>query len=99
MSVLRRSCFTSKPCASEKGEIMGKQSETPLFPFWAQDRGLSFFLAFLIFITIFVPMVRLSQAGRIAMDLIFALMLVSGAIATIRQRILTYLIIAMTVLE
>ncbi len=33
------------------------------------------------------------------MDLIFALMLFSGAIATIRQRVFMYLIVALTVLE
>ena len=78
---------------------MSKNTEAPLFPFWVEDRGLSFFLAFLVLVTIFVPMVRLSRSGRIGMDLIFALMLFSGAIATIRQRILLYLIVAVTVLE
>jgi hypothetical protein len=46
--------------------------DTPLFPFWVEDRGLSFFLAFLVLITIFVPMIRLSRAGRIALDMVFA---------------------------
>ena len=67
--------------------------------FWSQDRGLSLFLAFLVLMTIFVPMVRLSRPGRVAVDLTFALMLVSGAIATIRQRILMFLIIATAILE
>src|ERR1700691_4464771 len=49
--------------------------------------------------TIFVPMVGLSRPGRIAIDLIFALMLLSGALATISKRMLKYLIIALTVLE
>src|ERR1700674_3263469 len=71
----------------------------PLFPFWVADRGLSFFLAFLVLITIFVPMIRLSRPGRIGLDLIFAFMLFSGAIATIRQRALMYLVVAVTVLE
>ena len=74
-----------------------KQMKLP--GFWSQDRGLSFFLAFLVLMTIFVPMVRLSRPARVALDLTFALMLVSGAIATIRQRILMYLIIALTILE
>ncbi len=76
-----------------------KQMKLPLPGFWSHDRGLSFFLAFLVLMTIFVPMVRLSRPGRVAVDLTFALMLVSGAIATIRQRILMYLIIALTILE
>ena len=82
-----------------ENETMRKQTEAPLFPFWLQDRGLSFFLAFLVLMTIFVPMVRLSRSGRIGIDLIFALMLFSGAVATIRHRILMYLIIAVTLLE
>jgi hypothetical protein len=79
--------------------MMRKQKPTTVFPFWVEDRGLSFFLAFLVLITVFVPMVRLSRSGRIVLDLIFALMLFSGAIATIRNRILLFLIIAVTVLE
>ena len=78
---------------------MRKRTEGSLFPFWAQDWGLSSFLALLVLITIFVPMVPLSRPGRIGLDLMFALMQFSGAIATIQQRILTYLIIALTVLE
>jgi hypothetical protein len=74
-------------------------SDVPMFPFWVEDRGLSFFLAFLIIVTIFVPMVTLSRFGRIGIGLIFALMLFSGAVATIRKTILMYLVIALTVLE
>jgi hypothetical protein len=67
--------------------------------FWREDRLLSFFLAFLVLLTIFVPMIGLSRAGRIAIDLTFALMLLSGAIATVNKRILMLLIIALTLLE
>ena len=70
-----------------------------LFPLWVEDRGLSFLLGFLLLIVIFVPMVPLSRYGRIGLGLIFALMVFSGAIATIRHRILMYLVIALTVLE
>jgi Ion channel len=70
-----------------------------MFPFWVADRGLSFFLGFLVLITIFVPMIRLSRSGRIGLDLIFAFMLFSGAVATIRQKALMYLVVAVTVLE
>jgi hypothetical protein len=80
-------------------ETMGKKMDAPLVPFWVEDRGLSFFLAFLVFLTIFVPMFRLSRPGRIGMDLVFALMLFSGAIATIRNRILMYLVLAVTILQ
>jgi hypothetical protein len=67
--------------------------------FWREDRHLSFFLAFLVLMTIFVPMVGESRAGRIAIDLTFALVLLSGAIATVSRRMLMYLIIALTILE
>jgi len=79
--------------------MVQKPTEATLFPFWIEDRGLSFFFGFLVFITIFVPMVRLSRSGRIALDLLFAIMLFSGAIATIRHRFLMYLVIAVTALE
>src|SRR6266404_4054266 len=79
--------------------MAGKPMKLPLPGFWGQDRGLSLFLAFLVLMTIFVPTVRLSRPGRVAVDLTFALMLVSGAIATVRQRILMYLIIATAILE
>jgi hypothetical protein len=67
--------------------------------FWREDRLLSFFLAFLVLMTIVVPMFGLSRPGRIAIDLTFALMLLSGAIATVNKRMLLSLIIALTILE
>jgi Ion channel len=67
--------------------------------FWREDRNLSFFLAFLVLITIFVPMVGLSRPGRIAIDLILALMLLSGGLATIRSHALFYSIVALTIFE
>jgi hypothetical protein len=76
-----------------------KQKEAPLFPFWVEDRGLSIFLGFLIFITIFVPMVSLSRPGRIGLYLVFQFMLISGAVATIRKRILLYLVIALALVD
>src|SRR5580658_2678408 len=67
--------------------------------FWREDRLLSFFLAFLVLMTIFVPMIGESRPGRIAIDLTFALMLLSGAIATVNKRLLMSLIIALTILK
>jgi hypothetical protein len=67
--------------------------------FWREDRLLSFFLGFLVLMTIVVPMLGLSRPGRIAIDLTFALMLLSGAIATVNTRMLMFLIVALTVLE
>jgi hypothetical protein len=69
------------------------------FPaFWREDRHLSFFLAFLVLMTIFVPMAGESRPGRIAIDLTFSLMLLSGAVATVRKRTLTSLIVVLTIL-
>ena len=79
--------------------MMRKQKYRTLFPVWAEDRGLSFFLGFLVLIAVFVPMVRLSRSGRIGLDMNFAFMLFSGAIATIRHRMFLYRIVAVTFLE
>ncbi|HUC30342.1 MAG TPA: ion channel [Candidatus Acidoferrum sp.] len=84
---------------ASKNQAAPKPADTPLFPFWVEDRGLSSFLGLLVLIIIFVPMIRLSRPGRIGLDLVFAFMLFSGAVATIRQKILMYLVVALTVLE
>jgi hypothetical protein len=79
---------------------VAEQQINPRLPrFGREDQHLSFFLAVLVLMTIFVPMFGLSRPERIAIDLTFALMLLSGAIATVRKRMLTYLIIALTILE
>jgi hypothetical protein len=87
--------------AQSKGEdlVADKEINQRLPGFWREDRHLSFFLAFLVLMTIFVPMVGESRPGRIAVDLTFALMLLSGAFATIHKRMLIYLILALTILE
>src|SRR3984957_12551759 len=64
-----------------------------------QDRLLSFFLAFLVLMTVLYPMIGPSRSGRIIIDIIFALMLLSGAIATLERPLLMALIIALSVLE
>jgi hypothetical protein len=76
-----------------------EQIEPPLRGFWSHDRGLSIFLGLLVIMTIFVPMFPQSRPERVALDLTFALMLVSGAIATIGQPIIMYLIVGLTLLE
>jgi hypothetical protein len=76
-----------------------EKTEQPLHGFWSHDRGLSFFLGFLVVMTIFVPMFRQSRPERVVLDLTFALMFVSGAIATISQPIVMYLIFGLTILE
>jgi len=47
----------------------------------------------------FAACTGIKELGRIGIDLIFALMLFSGAIATIRNKILMYLIVGVTILE
>jgi hypothetical protein len=86
---------------TDEGEnsMPDKQAELPTPGFWSHDRGLSFFLGFLVLMTIFVPMFRQSRPERIVLDLAFALMLVSGAIATISKPFVMYLILALTALE
>jgi hypothetical protein len=79
--------------------VADKQTNGKLPSFGREDRHLSFFLAFLVLMTIFVPTFGLSRPGRIAVDLTFALMLLSGAIATLSKPMLKYLVIGLTVLE
>jgi len=67
--------------------------------FWREDHLLSFFLAFLVLMTIFVPMVGMSRPGRIVIDFTFAFMLLTGAIATVQKRLLTVFIVGLTILE
>jgi hypothetical protein len=55
-----------------------------------------FFSVFLVLTTIFVPMVSLSQLGRLTLALIFALTLIFGAFATVQHRIIIYLVVALT---
>jgi hypothetical protein len=78
-------------------------ADKPMSGRWAkfgrQDRLLSFFLAFLVLMTVLYPMLGPSRPGRIVIDTIFALMLLSGAIATLDQPLLMWLIIALSALE
>jgi hypothetical protein len=41
---------------------------------------MAFFLAFLVLTTIFVPMIALSQLGRLALSFVFALTLISDEV-------------------
>jgi len=67
--------------------------------FWREDRLLSFFLAFLVLMTVLYPMLGPSAPGRIAIDVLFALMLLSGAVATLDRPMLMVVIITLSVLE
>jgi Ion channel len=56
-----------------------------------------FFLGFLVLTAIVLPVVTLSQVGRVALSLAFALMLIFGAFATIRHRGAIYLVVGLTI--
>ncbi|HJZ99812.1 MAG TPA: hypothetical protein VKE70_25060, partial [Candidatus Solibacter sp.] len=59
---------------------------------------MAFFLAFLVLTTIFLPMVTLSRFGRISLSLCFILTLNSGALVTIRQKVMKYLVVGLTLM-
>jgi Ion channel len=69
----------------------------PLSIFFGRDKGMAFFLAFLVLTTILVPMMAVSQLGRLALSFVFVLTLISGAFATIQPRILRYLVVVLAV--
>jgi hypothetical protein len=56
-----------------------------------------FFLSFLVLTTIVMPVVALSQVGRLALSLAFALMINFGAFATIRHRVAIYFVMSLTI--
>jgi Ion channel len=72
----------------------GPRSAPVLF---GRDRGMVFFLGFLVLTTIVLPAVTLSQVGRLTLSMTFALMLIFGAFATIRHRAAIYLVIGLTI--
>jgi voltage-gated potassium channel len=65
--------------------------------FFGTDRGMPLFLGFLVLTTIVLPVVTLSQTGRLALSLAFALMLIFGSFATIRHRALIYVVIGLAI--
>jgi voltage-gated potassium channel len=58
---------------------------------------MAFFLGFLVLTAIVLPAVPLSQLGRVAVSLAFAVMIVFGAFATIHHRGLIYAVVCLTV--
>jgi hypothetical protein len=91
--------FWHGSCIEQDTDMPDAQTKPSPVAFLFSDQGHGFFLAFLVFMTIFLPMVRLSRPERIAADLIFPLMIVSGATATIQQRFFLHIALALTVLE
>src|SRR5215472_9242753 len=70
--------------------------DTPRYFFsllFTRDRVVVFFLALLVLTILVLPTISLSQAGQLALDLVFVLTLIFGAIATIQRRSLIYMVI------
>jgi hypothetical protein len=91
------------PEESREYRIVGRQqnrSRKALFelsPCFRRDRGIAFFLGFLVVLTtIVLSIVPLSRAGRLAF-LAFALTLIVGSLTTIRHRVLIWLVAALTI--
>lgn len=69
----------------------------PTSLFFGRDRGMVFFLGFLVLVIIIVPTVSLSDVWRLALSGIFALTIIFGAFATIRHRILVGLAVTLAI--
>jgi hypothetical protein len=67
--------------------------------FFARDRGMVFFLAFLVVATILVQMITLSLLGRFALALVFVLTIISGACATVQHRLVKYIVIVLAIVS
>jgi hypothetical protein len=65
--------------------------------FFGRERGMVFFLAFLVLATIVLPSFNFSQLGQLALSLIFALALIFGSFVIIRSRIVIYLATGLTI--
>jgi hypothetical protein len=65
---------------------------------WTEDRGMSFFLGVLVAVTFVVlPLSAVGLAGRFLVDIGFSVTLISGALATHRHVLLTWIIIMLTI--
>jgi voltage-gated potassium channel Kch len=91
------------PDPSHQNVIMPANSHSWKMPLrlgwlWADDRGMSFFLAILVVVVFVVlPLAGIGLVGRLLVDVAFSLMLISGALATNRNVVLTWIIITLTV--
>lgn len=92
--VTRTRLRSNGPLRSEPIPLCGRLRS--LFIFLASDRGMTFFLGFLVLNTIVLPMFNLSRAGRLTVLLAFALTLIQGALAIIRHRTIKYVVIGLT---
>jgi voltage-gated potassium channel Kch len=71
----------------------------PFFSWWTSDRGMSLFLIVLVVQVFFIfPLAGLGLLERFAADIVFSLMMIAGAIALERSRILTIVMVLLAVL-
>jgi hypothetical protein len=65
---------------------------------WTEDRGMSFFLGALVaVIFVALPLAGAGLVARSLADISFSMMLISGALATHRNVLLTWIIITLTI--
>ena len=65
---------------------------------WSEDRGLSFFLGVLVLVLfVILPLAHLGLVERFFVDIGFSAVLISGAVATNRNVVLTWIIILLTI--
>jgi voltage-gated potassium channel Kch len=71
----------------------------PFFTWWTSDRGMSLFLLVLVVQVFFIfPLAGLGLLERFAVDIVFSLMMIAGAVALERNRILTIVMVLLAVL-
>jgi voltage-gated potassium channel Kch len=71
----------------------------PFFSWWTSDRGMSLFLIVLVVQVFFIfPLAGLGLLERFAADIVFSLMMIAGAVALERSRILTIVMVMLAVL-
>jgi hypothetical protein len=75
-----------------------KPERLPFFSWWTSDRGMSLFLIVLVAQVFFIfPLAGLAVLERFVVDIVFSLMMISGAVALERNRIVTLLMVLLAV--
>lgn len=70
----------------------------PFFPWWTTDRGMTAFLIVLVAQIFFIfPLAGLGLLARFMVDIVFSLMMIAGVVALERNRILTIVMVTLTV--
>ncbi len=75
--------------------MLNNEIRIPLRHFWTHDRGLSFFLGFLVLMVFFLPLAGLHPILTALVNLVFFFTLISGAIVTSRSPAVTAVIVTL----